>query len=230
MRFGEDFEFDLGTHRLTRAGRVVRLERIPAEILLLLVERRGQLVTRQEIVDRIWGQGVFLDTDNSINGAIRKIRQVLKDDAEQPRFVETITGRGYRFIAPVDVPEDVAATEPQKPSSQPIPVSPAPPVSAVPTEKQPSRRWPIMLAITVVLVAALGTWFLWFRSPARLPPPAGRVMLAVLPFENLTGDPGQDYFSDGLTEEMISRLGNLDPQRLGVIARTSVMQYKRSQT
>ena len=230
MRFGEDFEFDLGTHRLTRAGRVVRLERIPAEILLLLVERRGQLVTRQEIVDRIWGQGVFLDTDNSINGAIRKIRHVLKDDAEQPRFVETITGRGYRFIAPVEARQAAPETETQKPSSQQNAVSAAPPVSAAPAERQTSPRWAILLAVVVVFVAALGSWFLWFRSPSRLPPPAGRVMLAVLPFENLTGDPGQDYFSDGLTEEMISRLGNLDPERLGVIARTSVMQYKRSQT
>src|SRR5882762_5916591 len=108
MRFGQDFDFDSGAHRLTRAGRVVKLERIPAEILLLLVERRGQLVTRQEIVNRIWGHGVSLDTDNSINGAIRKIRQVLKDNPEQPDFVQTVTGRGYRFIASVAQPEEGA--------------------------------------------------------------------------------------------------------------------------
>src|SRR5580700_11297038 len=101
LRLGEDLELDLRSYQLRRSGRVLKLERIPLEVLLLLVERRGQLVNREQIVERVWGKGVFLDTDNSINGAIRKIRQVLKDDPEQPRFVQTVTGRGYRFIAPV---------------------------------------------------------------------------------------------------------------------------------
>jgi predicted ATPase/DNA-binding winged helix-turn-helix (wHTH) protein len=101
IQFGEDFDLDLRTYELRRAGRVLKLERIPVELLLLLVEARGQLVTRDQIIERIWGKDVFLDTDNSINAAIRKIRQVLKDNPEQPRFVQTITGRGYRFIATV---------------------------------------------------------------------------------------------------------------------------------
>jgi predicted ATPase/DNA-binding winged helix-turn-helix (wHTH) protein len=101
IQFGEDFDLDLRTYELRRAGRVLKLERIPTELLLLLIESRGQLVSRDQIIERIWGKDVFLDTDNSINAAIRKIRQVLKDDPEQPRFVQTITGRGYRFIAPV---------------------------------------------------------------------------------------------------------------------------------
>ena len=101
IRFGEDFELDLRAYELRRAGRALKLERIPMELLLLLIEERGQLVTRDQIIERIWGKDVFLDTDNSINAAIRKIRQVLKDDPEQPRFVQTITGRGYRFIAQV---------------------------------------------------------------------------------------------------------------------------------
>jgi len=101
IRFGEDLELDLRAYELRRAGRALKLERIPMELLLLLIEERGQLVTRNQIIERIWGKDVFLDTDNSINAAIRKIRQVLKDDAEQPRFVQTITGRGYRFIAQV---------------------------------------------------------------------------------------------------------------------------------
>ncbi len=101
IRFGEDFDLDVRTYELRRAGRVLKLERIPVELLLLLIERRGQLVTRDQIIERIWGRDIFLDTDNSINAAIRKIRQVLKDDPEQPRFVQTITGRGYRFIAVV---------------------------------------------------------------------------------------------------------------------------------
>jgi serine/threonine protein kinase/tetratricopeptide (TPR) repeat protein len=101
IRFGEDFELDLRAYELRRAGRILKLERIPMELLLLLIEKRGQLVTRDQIIERIWGKDVFLDTDNSINAAIRKIRQVLKENPEQPRFVQTITGRGYRFIAPV---------------------------------------------------------------------------------------------------------------------------------
>src|SRR5271169_5136731 len=101
FRFGDDFELDLRAYDLRSGGIPLKLNPIPMELLLLLVERRGELVTRDQIVDRIWGKGVFLDTDNSINGAISKIRQVLRDDAEQPRYVQTVTGRGYRFIATV---------------------------------------------------------------------------------------------------------------------------------
>src|SRR5438552_18801667 len=90
-RFGDDFELDLRARQLRRGGRLVKLERIPIEILLLLLEHRDQIVTREQIVARIWGAGVFLDTDNSIRGAIRKIRQALRDDADEPRFIQTVT-------------------------------------------------------------------------------------------------------------------------------------------
>ena len=100
IRFGEDFEVDLRAFELRQAGRVLKLERLPLQVLVILIEQKGQLVTREEIAEKIWGKDVFLDTDNSINGAVRKIRQVLKDDPQQPRYVETLTGRGYRFIAP----------------------------------------------------------------------------------------------------------------------------------
>ena len=101
LRLGENFELDPRLYELRRAGRVLKLERIPMELLLLLVEKKGELVSRDQIIERIWGRDVFVDTDNSINAAIRKIRQVLKDDPLHPRFLQTITGRGYRFIAPV---------------------------------------------------------------------------------------------------------------------------------
>jgi serine/threonine protein kinase/tetratricopeptide (TPR) repeat protein len=101
FRFDEEFDLDLGACELRRAGQPVRLGRIPMELLLLLVEQRGQLVTREQIIERVWGKDVFLDTDNSINAAIRKIRQVLEDNPEQPRFVQTVIGRGYRFISAV---------------------------------------------------------------------------------------------------------------------------------
>jgi eukaryotic-like serine/threonine-protein kinase len=101
VRFGDNFSLDTRAYELRRAGRVLKLERIPMELLILLIEEQGQLVSRDHIIQRIWGKDVFLDTDNSINAAVRKIRQVLKDDPEQPRFVQTITGRGYRFIAAI---------------------------------------------------------------------------------------------------------------------------------
>jgi predicted ATPase/DNA-binding winged helix-turn-helix (wHTH) protein len=111
IQFGEDFDLDPRTYELRCAGRVLKLERIPMELLLLLIEGRGQLVTREQIIERVWGKDVFLDTDNSINAAIRKIRQVLKDDPEQPRFVQTITGRGYRFIAVVEAKCEIPRRE-----------------------------------------------------------------------------------------------------------------------
>lgn len=227
IRFGDDFEFDPRSQRLSRGGRVLKLERIPTEILVLLIENNGELVTRDQIIQRVWGEGVFLDTDNSINGAIRKIRQVLKDDSENPRFIQTVTGRGYRFIAAVvqpapperdDVSEDHTAASDSSPDAAPEPR---------PSRKVAPWRWASLIGIAVLLIAALGAYLYSLRSRAVQAPPV-RSMLAVLPFENLTGDPDQDYFSDGLTEEMISQLGNLDPSHLGVIARTSVMHYKHS--
>ncbi|HEX9121290.1 MAG TPA: winged helix-turn-helix domain-containing protein, partial [Terriglobales bacterium] len=115
VRFGEDFELDQRACELRRSGRVLKLERIPTELLLLLVEQRDSIVTREQIVERIWGPGVFLDTDNSINTAVRKIRQVLKDNPERPRFIQTVTGKGYRFVAPVSE----APAEPQIPATEP---------------------------------------------------------------------------------------------------------------
>ena len=231
IRFGDGIELDAQSYKLRRAGRVLKLERIPLEILLLLIEQRGQIIVREQIVERVWGKGAFLDTDNSINGAIRKIRQVLKDDAEQPRFIQTITGQGYRFIAPVaeagpeagpEVGKRLVATDVDAPRA----TAPA----ALPTRLK--RPWRIRLVLAgglLVLLIAAGSRWTRFRS--RSPqPPNGRLMLAVLPFQNLTGDSSQDYFSDGLTEEMITQLGNLDPKQLGVIARTSVMHYKNSST
>jgi predicted ATPase/DNA-binding winged helix-turn-helix (wHTH) protein len=101
LRLADDLELDRGAYELRRSGKALRLSRIPMELLLLLVERRGELVTRTEIVERVWGKDVFLDTDNSINAAVRKLRQALDDDPERPRFVHTVTGRGYRFVATV---------------------------------------------------------------------------------------------------------------------------------
>jgi TolB-like protein/DNA-binding winged helix-turn-helix (wHTH) protein len=218
IRFGDGVELDAQAYKLRRAGRVLKLERIPLEILLLLIEQKGQIIAREQIVDRVWGKGAFLDTDNSINSAIRKIRQVLKDDAEQPRFIQTITGQGYRFIAPVpEVEQRLVAADINAPQS------PAPATLQTPL-KRPRRMRFILAGALLTLLLATGAVWIWSRS--RPQSPNRRLMLAVLPFQNLTGDSSQEYFSDGLTEEMITQLGNLDPKQLAVIARTSVMHYK----
>jgi len=229
VRFGNDFELDFGAGQLRRSGRILKLERIPMEVLLFLVQQRGELVTREQMVERVWGKNAYLDTDNSLNGAIRKVRHALKDDSEQPRFIQTITGKGYRFIAPV---VDPAVMDPG-----------AEPESAIAAPQSPGRedsavwfgrhRWPVLLVTLIVgtmtvLIAAVGVYFRWSETQARPLRPGGRTMLAVLPFENLTGDTGREYFSDGMTEEMITQLGSLDPDHMGVIARTSVMHYKHS--
>src|SRR4029079_3712198 len=119
VRFAEHFELDARTYELRRSGRAIRLERIPMEVLLLLAGQRGALVTREQIADRIWGREVFLDTDNSINGAVRKLRQALKDDPEKPRIIQTVTGKGYRFTAAVVESDD--ADVPSASVSDPAP-------------------------------------------------------------------------------------------------------------
>ena len=225
LKFQGDLELDVRTFELRRSGRWLKLERIPMELLLLLVEKRGQVVTREQIAERIWGKDVFLDIDNSINAAIRKIRQVLKDDPERPRFVQTVTGKGYRFIAPVLEANPPSALADAVPPSTDFDRKDVSQGSAAPAPA--SRRLPILLGI-FSLIVIVGIYFQRGRFRPHPQPSSERLMLAVLPFENLTGDSGQEYFSDGLTEEMITRLGGLDPRHLGVIARTSVMHYKNS--
>ena len=166
FRFG-DFELDVQGYELRRKGRPIRLERQPMDLLILLVERRRELVTREAIVARLWGQNVFVDVEMGINTAIRKIRQALNDSRDRRKsagLVETVSGKGYRFVADVVVvPPDAAGAA---------------------------------------------------------------VMLAVLPFVNLTGDAQREYVADGLTEDAIATLGQIDPVHMRVIGRTSAMVYK----
>jgi TolB-like protein/DNA-binding winged helix-turn-helix (wHTH) protein len=210
----ESFEVDRGAFELRRAGRTVPIERIPMELLLLLLERRGQLVTRQEILDRIWGKNVFGDVDNSINTAVRKIRQALHDNPAHPRLLHTIPGKGYRIavLAVDSEPSSISPGVVQAPAASPLPV---------PATR--SNQWRMRAAIAAGMVAialtALAYWIYNVRPP-------GKEMIVVLPFQNMSGDTRQDYFADGMTEEMIAQLGSLDPRHLGVIARTSAMLYK----
>lgn len=198
------------------------------ELLLLLVERRGELVTRESIIERIWGKDVFLDTDSSINAAIRKIRQALKDDPERPLFVQTITGKGYRFVAPVEN-YDLRPLDKKKVELEKTSRSEETPQGSSPSQVASRRSsWVLPLVGVMVLILAGGAYFLRSRARSKTAYSQERVMLAVLPFANLSNDPEQEYFTDGLTEETITDLGELNPQRLGVIARTSAMAYKNT--
>jgi TolB-like protein/tetratricopeptide (TPR) repeat protein len=170
-----NLELDKECYELRRSGHVIRLERIPMDLLFLMVENRGQLLTRDQIVAKLWNPDVFFDSEHGVNTAIHKIRQALGDSAARPRFIETVVGKGYRFIGKISL--------------------------AAPDGAQA-------------------------RHPVRTPSGKKKVMLAVLPFVNMSGDLEQEFFSDGLTEELISQLGGFNPEHLGVIARTSSMTYK----
>lgn len=166
LRFAH-FELDTAAYELRRKGRPIRLERQPMDLLILLVTRRGELVTRDEIIGRLWGDGIFVDVETGVNTAVRKIRQALNDSSDDPAFIETVTGKGYRFVASVEAKHSSGSCD-------------------------------------------------------------TTIMVAVLPFVNLSGDPSHEYLADGVTEDMIALLSQLDRQRLRVIGRRSAMSYKGS--
>ena len=216
LRFGADFELDPRAYQLRRAGRPLRLERIPMELLLLLVAQRGQLVTREQIIEAIWGKDVFVDVDASINSAVRKIRQVLKDDAERPRFLQTVTGRGYRFIAPVLEDEPAPAIEAGG-QDLPAPQTPAP-------QHRRTLRVGALVALGAALVIALG---LVARAVFTGPPVTIR-SIAVLPLENLTGDGTQDYFTDGMTDALTTTLAQIESLRVISHVSDALSRFQKS--
>src|SRR5262245_47596818 len=148
FHFGE-FTLDQSRYRLQRGVRRLRLEKLPMDLLILLVERRGELVSREEITERLWGKAVFLDIDHSINTAVRKIRLVLHDDPEKPRFVETVVGKGYRFAAPIIFHNGDSTSQAQVPPS-PAHITSAPAVPS-PGERVISVRLRVLLAVVAVL-------------------------------------------------------------------------------
>jgi len=226
VRFGA-FEVDLRTGELRKSGVRISLSDQPFQVLRTLLDRPGDLVTRDELRQRLWPAETFVDFERGLNAAVRRLRDALGDSADVPRFVETLPRRGYRFIAPVSRQPDLGRAEPLAPEV----ADEAIPTIEITAARRTIRRWgPMSLAGTAVALAAV----LWASGslptfPARQSPPGTRrFMLAVLPFQNMTGDPAQEYISDGMTEELISQLGRLDPSRLAVIARTSVMPYKNT--
>jgi TolB-like protein/DNA-binding winged helix-turn-helix (wHTH) protein/Tfp pilus assembly protein PilF len=215
------FEVDVVSGELRRQGLNIRLQDQPFRLLVLLLDHAGEVVTREKARETLWPADTYVDFDHSLNTAVRKLREALGDSAETPRYVETIARRGYRFIAPVA----------PLPTVQVAQSADAPAVSLLPspTARPPtSARRLLVVAIVVVICAAALVAYWVVPRPGPTTQSGRRLTLAVLPFDNLSGDANQEYLSDGLTEEMITQLGRLEPDRLRVLARSSTWKYKRA--
>jgi TolB-like protein/DNA-binding winged helix-turn-helix (wHTH) protein/tetratricopeptide (TPR) repeat protein len=221
IRFGL-FEVDFRTGELRKQGTKIRLQEQPFQVLRVLLERPGQVVTREELQQEIWPADTFVDFDHGLNNSIRRLREALCDSAENPRFVETLTRRGYRFIgtiqngAPAASPQDAAAVG----------------ATSVTAAREPNRKgfvWApaLGLAVLAALVLLLGLNTGGMRDRLFGKSTAPRIQsLAVLPLQNLSNDPAQEYFSDGMTDALITDLAQIGS--LKVISRTSSMQYKQT--
>jgi TolB-like protein/DNA-binding winged helix-turn-helix (wHTH) protein/tetratricopeptide (TPR) repeat protein len=220
QRFG-GFEVDPRSRELRRKGVRIRMQDQPLEVLLLLLARKGEVVTREELKQRLWPAGTFVDADDGLNTAVRKLREVLGDSKEHPVYIETIPRRGYRFIGSIE--EDSNATSSRVEAGTATPAA-APPTEVVPKAQLP---WPWIAAVLVLLAALafLASTVLLNRRAA--PRGASAISsLAVLPLQNLSGDPNQEYFADGITESLIGRLSMI--RGLRVISRTSSMHLKNT--
>jgi DNA-binding winged helix-turn-helix (wHTH) protein/Tol biopolymer transport system component len=170
----DQFELDLNSYELRKSGRVVKLEKLPMELLILLAEKRGQLVTREQIIQRLWGDDVFVDTRQGINTAIRKIRVVLRDDPEHPRLLQTVTGKGYRLMAPISSPDGRPVEEPAL--QLPVPSSsPLPPIPFASATNRVRRRSVLIAAIIGLSVASVSIWLLMRGAMSHRPAVEKRV-------------------------------------------------------
>jgi len=219
------FELDLRAGELRKRGLRIRLQEQPFQVLAMLVEQPGEVITREQLRNKLWPADTFVDFDHGLNKAINKIRDALSDSAESPRFVETVARRGYRFLAEVKVADSTSVRGPEL-AAQPPPVADADDQGSLasdlakPKRFLPSLAWKTVAFVLALLMAFVAAWKFhsWNRSS-----PVIR-SLAVLPLESLSNDPSQDYFADGMTDELISDLGQISALR--VISRTSVMSYK----
>lgn len=212
-----DFRLDLRTAELSRRGVRLRLQEQPFRILKMLLARPGEIVSREELRRSLWTDDTFVDFESGLNAAINRLRETLSDTARKPRFIETVPRRGYRFMAGVrfaDTPEPSTAI------AQAERAFPEPETNVA----KPRGHWkrPVVAAVLAALMAAVMLLAWWPGHKDRKP--VGIHSLAVLPLQNLSGDPAQEYFADGMTEALITALGQV--QGLRVISRTSVMAYK----
>ena len=226
LRFGV-FEVDLRAGELHKHGLRVRLQDQPFQVLAMLLEHPGAVVTREELQKRLWPADTFVDFDHGLNKAVNKIRDALGDSAESPRFVETVARRGYRFLAEV---KGADATPLRSPELAPPPLPTAefpdrPDLSVMPAMPKHRRSWIAWTMSAFVLLALLASLAAW-KLHSRNRPASAIHSLAVLPLESLSNDTSQDYFADGMTDELISDLGQISALR--VISRTSVMAYKHA--
>ena len=217
IRFGV-FELDPASRELHKQGLKARLQEQPFQVLQILLEHPGEVVTRQELQRRIWPSDTYVDFDRGLYNAIKKLREALGDSSESPRFVETLSRRGYRFIAAVNGKGDIL------PSTEPSST-----VATEPAPRAPHRilRTGVAVALgaAIFLGTILGMWKFWqrFRGGSTVPPIRS---IAVLPMQNLSADPAQEYFADGMTDALITDLAQI--ASLKVISRTSIMRYKKT--
>ena len=215
VQFGV-FELDLRTRQLTKKGAKIRLARQPIEVLSLLLERPGEIVTREELRRRLWQSDVFVDFDHGLNKSIQKLREALGDPAVSPRYIETIPRVGYRFIGPVSETTETLESTSDREIPEPQNLDPNPPAGVGGSKR---ARW-VVMAACVAAGALVAGWLIHWRLRASQPIQS----LAVLPLDNLSGDSSQDYFADGMTDELITMLAK--DSTLRIVSRTSVMQYR----
>jgi len=223
------FCLDSRKRTLARADSPVPLTPKAFDVLLFLAQNPNRLVTKEELLQAVWGD-TFVEEGN-LAQYISHLRKALGDNPEDTRLIVTIARKGYQFTADVTVAE---ATDTAKQPAAQVPTANSlvdtQPVVGSPANEGGSRRpkhwWNAAALATLVVILAAGAYASWRHFSSMTPPPSHKIMLAVLPFENLTGDPNKEYLADGLTEETISHLGRISPEQLGVIARTSVMGYK----
>jgi DNA-binding winged helix-turn-helix (wHTH) protein len=228
------FVLDSGRRTVSRGDSPVSLTPKAFDVLLFLVQNPNRLLTKEELLQAVWGD-TFVEEGN-LTQYISHLRKALGDNSEDGRLIVTIARKGYQFTGEV-IPGEAADLEKQTtvlipitedPKANSLPVQAFPVKEAVPTAPLRWRKLAVIGASAVLLAVVCFASWRYFRTTVR--PRSGKIMLDVLPFENLTGDPNKEYLADGLTEQTISQLGRLDPEQLGVIARTSVMGYKHKDT
>jgi TolB-like protein/DNA-binding winged helix-turn-helix (wHTH) protein/Flp pilus assembly protein TadD len=228
IRFGV-FEVDLNGAELRKQGLRIKLPEQPFQILAMLLEKPGEIVTREELRNRLWQTDTFVDFDHGVNNAVMRLREVLGDSSDNPRFIETLPRRGYRFIAHIDefswpspsvVPQETeSASPPQATEAAVLP----------PVHRQEGRRRQRLIAATLALVALMAAGFGWRYVATRRTSGTSikqSTSVVVLPLDNLSGDREQDYFADGMTDDLIANLAKI--RSLRVISRSTAMAYKHT--